>query len=62
LAIKKEALISENLLMNSFKNETFEEWASWKLPYIQPPRVKISSRAGFVNLFYFFFLGAESVS
>ncbi|NCB44085.1 MAG: hypothetical protein EOM59_15925, partial [Clostridia bacterium] len=22
--------------MNSFKNETFEEWAGWKLPYIPP--------------------------
>jgi hypothetical protein len=33
---EKEGPITENLLMNSFKNETFEEWTGWKLQYILP--------------------------
>lgn len=45
----------KEIIMNSFKNETFEEWAVWKLQYIPPPRVKISSHAGFVNRFISFF-------
>ena len=49
---EKEVPITENL---RFKNETFEEWAGWKLQYIPPPQAKISSLAGFVNRFISFF-------